>query len=119
MKKHRYYAVTGIDKSSNNSFTAIVEAPTPSKAKTQFIKGHTIPYFEGWDNSEWTYPELRARLLKSISLCEPNDSFRILKTLILDDGWSFSSVDDESETINKSNFSNSRLKRYLEIGSLE
>lgn len=118
MKAHRYYVVTGMDKQTNAVASAIVLAENPTRAKTKFIHGETIPYFEGWDNSEWPYAKLKAHRLKSLSYYQPNNTFSILKALILEEGWTFNSVDDNHKYLDKNNFSPVLLKHYIDTGTI-
>lgn len=111
----KYYAIDPI----NEGLGALVIANNAREAKENFISGHVIPYFDGWDNTGFEKDKLTAKRTDKIDKYQPDDNFHILKTMIVDYNWMFYDVEDDYKTLNKTNFSDARLKHYLKGGHVD
>lgn len=97
---------------------SIVLAKTVGQAKSKFIKGKTIHFFEGWYNGDYDFTDLKARRIKSLDGIKPDDDFHILKALILKDDWRFQTASDPYEYLDQDNYTDKRLRRYLKTGEV-
>lgn len=111
MTKLKYY-----EASVDNDNFAVVEATSPGQAKYKYIQGDVVPFFAGYDNSDCDFTEVRVRRLKKLDKFEPDDDFNILKTLITQYSWTFG---DGFCELDDSNYSDQKLRNYLEYGSVE
>ena len=111
MTKPKYY-----EASVDNDNFAVVEATSPGQAKYKYIQGDVVPFFEGYDNLDRGFTEVRVRRLKELDNFEPNDTFNILKTLINQYGWAFG---DGFCELDDSSYSDESLRHYLEYGDVE
>lgn len=98
---------------------AVVLAENSGKAKSKYLNGDVIPYFSGYDNSGYEFTDLRARRLDKLDEFKSDDSFNIIKTLILKYYWEFCSVIDNSTVLTSDNFTDKRLREYLKIGDID
>ena len=111
MTKLKYY-----EASVDNDNFAVVEATSSGQAKYKYIQGDVVPFFEGDDNSDCEFTEVRVRRLKKLDNFEPDDTFNILKTLITHYSWTFS---DGFCELDDSSYSDESLRHYLEYGDVE
>ena len=111
MTKLKYY-----EASVDNDNFAVVEATSPGQAKYKYIQGDVAPFFEGDDNSDFSFTKVRVRRLKKLDNFEPDDDFNILKTLITQYSWTFS---DGFCELDDSNYSDESLRHYLEYGDVD
>ena len=102
MTELKYY-----EASVDNDNFAVVEATSPGQAKYKYIQGDVAPFFEGYDNSDCEFTEVRVRRLKKLDSFEPNDTFNILKTLINQYSWAFG---DGFSELDDSNYSDESLR---------
>ena len=112
MTKLKYYEVSVDD----DNF-AVIEATSPGQAKYKYIQGDAIPYFQGYDNSECPFTDVRVRRLKKLDNFEPDDDFNILKTVINEYGWEF--TDGFSSCLYADNYSDENLRHYIKYGEIE
>lgn len=110
----KYYYV-----STNTDINMVVNAKNPHVAKNKFIHGDVIDYYQGWDNSDWTPSKLSVTRLKKLDKFDEHDSFHIIKCLINDYGYEFGDIENEALTLNKNNYSDVRLRRYLKGGYVD
>ncbi|WP_302582765.1 hypothetical protein [Lactobacillus intestinalis] len=98
---------------------AVVLAENSGKAKSKYLNGETIPYFSGFDPSGCEFTDLRSRRLNKLDGLKPDDSFNIIKTLILEYYWDFYSATDNIVALTSDNFTNKRLREYLKMGDID
>lgn len=111
MTKLKYY-----EASVDNDNFAVVEATSPGQAKYKYIQGDVVPFFEGYDNLDCRFTEVRVRRLKKLDNFEPDDDFNILKTLINQYCWTFG---DGFCELDDSNYTDENLRHYLEYGDVD
>lgn len=97
---------------------AIVLAKNPGKSKSKYLSGDVIPYFSGFDHSGYEFTDLRSKRLSKLDRFKPDDSFNIIKTLILECCWEFCSVIDNRTVLTSDNFTDKRLREYLKMGDI-
>lgn len=97
---------------------AVVLAENSGKAKSKYLKGDVIPYFSGYDPSGCEFTDLRVRRLKKLDEFKPDDSFNIIKTLILKCYWDFYSATNNKVVLTLDNFTDKKLKEYLKSGDI-
>lgn len=118
IKMKKYYEVSG-ESNLGDIVSMIVTADTPQKAKQGFIDGDClIPYFEGYDNSDWDIDKLNAKRLAKLDRFNPNDNFNLLQTLIFDYNWTFYDV-NQVPVLDKDHYSDEKLREYLATGEIE
>lgn len=110
----KYYEVIP----TNSEFRQIVLAGNKREAKEKFKNDQPIPYFEGWDNSDWPDSELSVIRRPEIDQFSPEDNFNIIKTLILKCDWNMMDVDDAYKTLTKENYTDEKLRHYLHGGEV-
>lgn len=111
MTKLKYY-----EASVDNDNFAVVEATSPGQAKYKYIQGDVVPFFEGYDNLDCGFTEVRVRRLKKLDRFEPDDDFHILKTLIKEYDWTFG---DGFRELDAESYSDKNLRHYLEYGDVD
>lgn len=111
----KYYSVDPIDE----GLGALVIADNAEQAKENFISGHVVPYFEGWDNTTFEKDELTTKRTPKIDQYHPTDNFHILKIMICEYNWMFYDIEDYDKTLNKSNYTDEKLKHYLKGGHVD
>lgn len=110
---HLKYYEASVD---NDNF-AIVEAASSGQAKYKYIQGDVIPYFQGYDNSEIPFADIRVIRRKKLDRFDPDDDFNILKTLINEYGWEF--TDGFATCLYADNYSDENLRHYIKSGEID
>lgn len=106
----KYYYVH--DKDYNRAANAIVTAENANQARSKYVNNDVIPYFRGWDNSDFDYTEVYANRVLKLDQFQPDDTFNILKTLVTQYNWIFYDADD-NPVITPDNYTDIKLKNYL------
>lgn len=112
----KFYEVSGHN-NLGDLVAMIVTADNSVQAKRKFIKGDLIPYFEGYDNSDWNMDELSTEHLVKLDHYKPNDNFNILRALILQYDRVFNTLNDLE--LSKQNYSDEQLRLYLATGEID
>lgn len=110
----KYYYV-----STSTGINMVVNARNEHEAKNKFIHGDVIDYYQGWDNSDWKPSELNVKRVEKLDKFDEHDSFHIIKYLISNYNCEFEDIEDSYLTLNKKNYSDERLRKYLKGGYVD